>query len=115
MTNPLLAPWDAPFGLPPFDRIGETHFRPAFDAAMAAQLAEIEAIPGDPAAPDFANTIEAMERSGLSLDRVAAVFFNLVSSHTNDELHAIQREVAPKLAAHDSAILLNARLLPAGR
>ena len=110
MTNPLLAPWDAPFGLPPFDRIEEAHFRPAFAAAMAEQLAEIEAIAGDPAAPDFANTIEAMERSGLALDRVSAVFFNLTSSDTNDELQAIQREVAPKLAAHDSAILLNARL-----
>ena len=110
MTNPLLAPWDAPFGLPPFERIGEAHFGPAFATAMAQQLVEIEAIAGDPAVPDFANTIEAMERTGQALDRVAAVFFNLTSSHTNDALQAIQREVAPKLAAHDSAILLNARL-----
>ena len=110
MTNPLLAPWDAPFGLPPFDQIGEAHFRPAFAAAMAEQLGEIEAIASDPAAPDFANTVEAMERSGQALDRVSAVFFNLASSHTNDELQAIQREVAPKLAVHHSAILMNARL-----
>ncbi|MHA1527988.1 MAG: M3 family metallopeptidase [Alphaproteobacteria bacterium] len=110
MTNPLLAPWDAPFGLPPFDRIEEAHFRSAFAAAMAAQLAEIEAIANDPAAPGFANTIEAMERSGQALDRVSAVFFNLTSSHTNDELQSIQREVAPKLAAHHSAVLMNAAL-----
>jgi peptidyl-dipeptidase Dcp len=110
MTNPLLAPWDAPFGLPPFDRIEETDFLPAFDAAMAVNLSEIEAIAADPAAPDFSNTIEAMERSGQTLDRVAAVFFNLSSSHTNDALQAIQREVAPKLAAHHSAILMNAKL-----
>ena len=102
MTNPLLAPWDAPFGLPPFDQIGEAHFRPAFAAAMASRLGEIEAIASDPAAPDFTNTIEAMERSGQALDRVSAVFFNLASSHTNDELQAIQREVAPKLAVHHS-------------
>jgi peptidyl-dipeptidase Dcp len=110
MTNPLLAPWDAPFGLPPFDRIEEAHFRPAFATAMAENLSEIEAIAANPVAPDFLNTIEAMERSGQTLDRVAAVFFNLSSSHTNDELQAIQREVAPKLAAHHSAILMNAKL-----
>ena len=57
MTNPLLAPWDAPFGLPPFDRIEEAHFRPAFAAAMAENLSEIEAIAADPAPPDFTNTI----------------------------------------------------------
>ncbi len=77
---------------------------------MAEQLVEIEAIANDPAAPDFSNTIAAMERSGQALDRVAAVFFNLTASQTNDALQAIQREVAPKLAAHASAILLNARL-----
>jgi peptidyl-dipeptidase Dcp len=110
MTNPLLASWDAPFGLPPFDRIEEVHFHPAFDAAMAENLSEIEAIAADPAPPDFTNTIAAMERSGQTLDRVAAVFFNQSSSHTNDALQAIQREVAPKLAAHHSAVLMNARL-----
>ncbi len=110
MTNPLLASWDAPFGLPPFDRIEETHFVPAFAAAMAENLAEIEAISANSAAPDFTNTIEAMERTGQTLDQVAAVFFNLSSSHTNDELQAIQREMAPKLAAHHSAILMNAKL-----
>jgi peptidyl-dipeptidase Dcp len=110
MTNPLLASWDAPFGLPPFDRIAEAHFQPAFEAAMTSQLTEIEAIATDPADPDFGNTIEALERSGLALGGVAAVFFNLCSSHTNDTLQAIQREVAPKLAAHHSAILMNAPL-----
>jgi peptidyl-dipeptidase Dcp len=110
MTNPLLAPWDTPFGLPPFDRIREQHFRPAFETAMAEQLAEIEKIAADPAAPSFANTITAFERSGGTLDRVMAVFYNLCSSHTNDALQAIQREVAPKLAGHNSAILMNTPL-----
>jgi peptidyl-dipeptidase Dcp len=110
MTNPLLASWDTPFDLPPFDLIEEAHFLPAFAAAMAEQLAEIEAIVANPTPPDFANTIEAMERSGQALDRVAAVFFNLTSSHTNDDLQAIQREMAPKLAAHHSAILMNTKM-----
>ena len=109
-ANPLLATWEAPYGLPPFERIEEAHYRPAFDAAMALQLAEIEAIATDPASPNFANTIEAMERSGQALDRVSGVFFGLASSHANDALQAIQREVAPKLASHHSAILMNARL-----
>jgi len=100
MTNPLLEPWTGPFGLPPFDRIEEAHYRPAFEAAMAEHEAEIVAIADNPAPPDFANTIEAMERAGRTLDQVAAVFFGFCASHTNDALQAIQREVAPKLAAH---------------
>ena len=110
MTNPLLELWDTPFRLPPFGRIAEAHFSPAIAGAMAEQLAEIDVIADDPAVPDFANTIEAMERTGQALDRVAAVFFNLCSSHTNDALQQIQRDVAPKFAAHQSAILMNARL-----
>jgi len=110
MANPLLEPWDGPFGLPPFDRIEEAHFAPAFEAAMAEELAEVGAISDNPAAPDFANTVEAMERSGQALDRVSAMFFGLCGSHTNDALQAIQREVAPTLAAHRSAVLMEPRL-----
>jgi len=110
MSNPLLAPWDTAFGLPPFGEIAEAHFRPAFETAMAQHRAEVEAIATDPAAPDFTNTVEAMERAGQALGRIGAVFYNLCASHTNDELQAIQREVAPKLAAHHSAILMDPRL-----
>jgi len=110
MTSPLLRVWDAPFGLPPFDHITEADFAPAFEAAMVENLAEIDAITSQAASPDFDNTIGAMERSGRLLDRVAAVFFNLCSSHTNDALQAVQREMAPKLAAHHSAVLMNAAL-----
>jgi peptidyl-dipeptidase Dcp len=110
VANPLLAEWDGPFGLPPYGRISEADFAPAFEAAMAENLAEIEAIADGPAAADFANTIEAMERSGRLLDRVGTVFFNQCAAHTNDALQAIQRDVAPKLAAHRSAILLNEKL-----
>ncbi|MEM7518364.1 MAG: M3 family metallopeptidase, partial [Planctomycetota bacterium] len=89
------------------------HFRPAFDAALAEHNAEIEAIAASDTAPDFANTVEAMERSGETLDKVAAVFFNLTSSHTNEALQEIERDIAPVLSRHHSAILLDQRL--AGR
>ena len=98
MTNPLLSDWTGPFGLPPFAAIEAAHFRPAFDAALAEAAAERDAIAADPAAPDFANTIEAMERMGRSLGRVAGVFFNLVGADSTPELEAIQTEIAPRLA-----------------
>src|SRR6516165_1585701 len=96
--NPLLESWTGPFEAPPFDRIEPRQFRPAFDAALKQARAEIDAVAADPTAPTFANTIEALERSGRSLDKVASVFFNLTGAHTNDELQAIEREIAPVLA-----------------
>jgi peptidyl-dipeptidase Dcp len=106
-SNPLLADWNTPFGMPPFDQIRPEHFVPAFTAALAAHLAEIDAIAGNPAAPSFENTIEAMERGGRALDKVSSVFFGLSGAHTNDALQAIEREMSPKLAAHGNAIRLN--------
>src|ERR1700759_883184 len=97
-ANPLLEPWTGPFESPPFDRFEPRQFPPAFDAALAQARAEIDAVAANPKPPSFSNTIEAMERSGSSLDRVASVFFNLVGAHTNDELQASEREIAPKLA-----------------
>jgi peptidyl-dipeptidase Dcp len=76
-TNPLLEPWTGPFEAPPFDRFEPRHFRPAFDAALKQARAEIDSVAADPAPPSFTNTIEALERSGRSLDRIANVFFNL--------------------------------------
>ncbi len=108
--NPLLEPWTAPFEAPPFDRFEPRHFPPAFDAALKAARAEIDAVAADPAPPSFANTIEALERSGRSLDKVASVFFNLAGAATNDELQAIEREIAPKLARHRSDTYLNEAL-----
>jgi peptidyl-dipeptidase Dcp len=105
--NPLLEAWSGPFAAPPFARIRPEHFRPAFDAALAQKRAEIAAIAAEPAAPTFANTIEALERSGKALDRVEAVFFNLVGANSDDALEAIEREMAPILARERSAILLN--------
>ena len=109
-NNPLLEHWTTPFGLPPFARIGSDHFEPAIEAAMAEHLREIEAIEAYPAEPDFSNTIEALERSGEVLAQVAAVFFNLASAHTNDALQALERVIAPKLAAHGNRVHTSASL-----
>jgi peptidyl-dipeptidase Dcp len=105
--NPFLETWNTPFELPPFDRIQPEHFPPAFDRGMAEQSAEITAIAAESAAPDFANTVEALERSGGLLRRVGAVFHNLTSSATNEVLEAIDRDYAPKLAAHSMRVMLD--------
>ena len=107
--NPLLEPWGG-IGLPPFDRIKAEHFRPAFDATMAAQIAAVTAIAEAKDAPTFDNTIVALEKSGLDLDRVASVFFHLASADTNKDLQAVEREIAPLLARHGNEIYLNAPL-----
>src|SRR5208283_3214001 len=106
-SNPLLESWTGPFEAPPFERIEPKHFRPAFDVALKASRAEIDAIAANPEPPTFANTIEALERSGRSLDKVASVFFNLAGAATNDELQAIEREIAPILSRHRSETYLN--------
>ncbi|MCZ8108518.1 MAG: M3 family metallopeptidase [Burkholderiales bacterium] len=109
-TNPLLAEWKSPFGLPPFDRIKPEHFRPAFDIAFAGHRAEIAAIAGNPEPPTFANTIDALELAGERLSRVGGVFWNLAGSHTNAELQAIEREISPVAAKHYSDIGMNGAL-----
>jgi peptidyl-dipeptidase Dcp len=108
--NPLLARWSAPYGLPPFGKIRPEHFPPAFAKALKEHKAEIAAIASQSARPTFANTIAAMEKSGQLLNRVAGVFYNLAGADTNDALQEIEREMAPKLAAHESAIMLNPKL-----
>jgi peptidyl-dipeptidase Dcp len=108
--NPFFGTWTTPFGLPLFDRIRPEHFPPGFDRGMAEQLAEIEAIAEAAETPSFANTIEAMERSGRLLGRVSRVFHNLDASNTSDEIEAVARDYAPKLAQHHMRIQLNAAL-----
>ncbi len=108
--NPLLAEWTGPFEAPPFDRIDDEDFEPAFEAAMAAHAAEVEAIADNPEPPTFANTVEALERSGKLLDRVSRVFFNLNAARTSDVLQATARSVNPKLAGHRDDIMLNEKL-----
>ena len=108
--NPLLQSWTAPFEAPPFTDLRPEHYRPAFDAALAEHRGEIDAIAADPAPPSFDNTIAAMERTGQTLRRVSAVFFNLCGTDGNDATEAVEREIAPVLARHRMAILLNEAL-----
>ena len=106
-TNPLLQTWTTPFGIPPFDLIEATHFEPAFEVAIAEHLAEIATIANDPALPTFANTMEALQRSGRTLGRVGAVFDNLSSSLGGEALEAVSRVMAPILAEHGSRVALD--------
>jgi peptidyl-dipeptidase Dcp len=108
--NPFRDAWTTPFGIPPFDRIAPEHFRPAFEAGLSEQRAEIDRIAGQEDAPSFDNTLAALERSGRALKRVGGVFFNLSGADTNDALQAIERELAPVLAKHRNAIFMNEAL-----
>jgi peptidyl-dipeptidase Dcp len=109
-ANPLDRPWTTPHGAPPFASIRTEHFRPAIDKALATNLAEIDAIASSPESPTFANTIEAMERSGEDLNRVGGVLWNLTGTMSDDPLRAIERELAPVMSRHRSAIRLNPKL-----
>ena len=108
--NPFFAESPLPHRLPPFDRIDDAHYAPAFERGMADQIAEIEAIAGASEPATFENTIVALERSGQLLNRVAATFFALSSADTNDAINAIRNEMAPRLAAHTDRMLLDAGL-----
>ena len=110
MSNPLLAPWTGPYGLPPFAAIRADHFAPAFAEAMGEHLAEIEAIGSAAAAPTFANTVAALDSAGRRLERIGALFHNLTSSETSPALQAVEREMAPILASHDSRVYTHAAL-----
>jgi peptidyl-dipeptidase Dcp len=109
-ANPLLAPWDAPFAVPPLDRVRPEHFPEAFDQAVAEHRAEIDVIAGGAAAASFANTVAALERSGRLLSRVSNVFYVLAGAHTNEAIQAIERDMAPRLARHWNDIHLNEKL-----
>lgn len=108
--NPFFAPSALPLQAPDFRLIREAHYLPAFSEGMAQQLLQIETIAGRAEPPTVENTLEAMERSGEVLRRVQSVFFNLAGTDSNDALRQIQSEIAPRLAAHTDAILLNSEL-----
>jgi peptidyl-dipeptidase Dcp len=110
LENPLLKAWQTPFETPPFAEIEPPHFMAAFEQAFADHSAEIAAITHDPATPDFANTITALERSGKLLSKVAAVFYDLVSAHSSPALLEIDKEVSLRMARHWSPIMMNAVL-----
>ena len=109
-SNPFATASSLPFHYPPFDKIANEHYAPAYAEGMREQAAEIEAIANNPKAPTFDNTIVAMERSGQLLGRVSAVFGNLSGANTNEAMQAIDRDLSPKLAAHSDAIRLNEKL-----
>ena len=109
-TNPFFEPSTLPYQLPPFDRITDADYLPAFEKGMAEQRAEFDAIANNPEPPTFDNTIVAAERSGQVLLRVSNVFFNLVGANTNPQMEKVQSTVAPLLAAHADAITLDPKL-----
>ena len=109
-SNPLLQPWNTPFGLPPFEAVRPEHFEPAFDEALKQHRAEVDAIGADPQPPSFDNTIAALDRSGALLHRVENLFYNLTASETSPALQAAEMRLAPVLAAHSSAISMHAAL-----
>ncbi|WP_262248933.1 M3 family metallopeptidase [Parapedobacter soli] len=108
--NPFLTAYDTPFGVPPFDKIKDEHFKPAYEEALRQHSAEVDSIANITEAPTFENTILALEHAGGLLTRVSYVFSNLSSSTTNDVLKALDTELAPKLAAHRDDITLNDKL-----
>ena len=109
-TNPFAAPSTLPFELPPFAEIRPEHYRPGFEAGVAEHLAEIEAVVADPDAPTFANTVEALERSGRLLDRTMRVFHEMASSMGTPQLRELEAELMPAWSAHRDRVLLDQRL-----
>ncbi|MBL0162507.1 MAG: M3 family metallopeptidase [Xanthomonadales bacterium] len=109
-VNALLTASPLPMQAPPFDKITDADYQPAIEEGMRQQLAEIEKIANNPEAPNFANTFEAMEKTGELLNRAARIFFSLAQANTNDTLQAAQVALAPKMAEHADAIHLNANL-----
>ncbi len=110
MSNPLLNPWGAAFGLPPFALIRDEDFGPAFEAALGEARAAVGLVAGNPAGPTFANTIEAMEQAEGMLDRVSGVFYNLAGADSTEAREALMRELAPKMSAYSSEITNNRAL-----
>ncbi|MCD2517955.1 M3 family metallopeptidase [Massilia sp. G4R7] len=109
-SNPFAKESILPFHYPAWDKIRNEHFAPAFEEAMRQEALEIEKIANNKAAPTFENTIVAMERSGQLMNRVSTAFGTLKGSYTNPTLQALDKELAPKLSAHNDAIRLNPKL-----
>jgi len=108
--NPFFTQWDTPYGVPPFDKIKDEDFKPAFERAIEIQNEEIEAIVNNPQPATFENTVVALDRSGADLRKVSGVFFNLTEANTNENIEAINADIAPVLASHKDNIMLNAQL-----
>jgi peptidyl-dipeptidase Dcp len=109
-SNPFYAPSTLPFHAPPFDKIKDEDYQPAIEAGMAERLSEMQAIADNPSAPTFENTLVSMEKTGQLFQRALAAFGAVTGANTNPALEKVQAEEAPKLAAHQDAISLNAKL-----
>ncbi len=110
IPNPFFEEWTTPYGVPPFDRIRAYHYEPAFERAMSLHDEQIAAIVAETAEPTFANTLVPYDRAGEMLSRVGNVFEMMCAADTSDELQAVEERIAPRLAAHDDAIKMNAAL-----
>ena len=107
MENPLLTESGLPYGAPPFERIRTEHYKPAFEQAVAEAKAEIDAIVANPEAPDFANTIEALEYSGETLARVSGIFYNLLEADTDEQMQQIAEDLTPLMTDYEMYVSLN--------
>ncbi len=110
MTNPAIFNWDGPLGLPRFDAISKDDFAGAFDEALAADRADVNAIADNADAPTFDNTITALELAGEKLNRVSALFWNLTGTVSDDTLRALERDIAPRMSRHSSETASNTAL-----
>jgi peptidyl-dipeptidase Dcp len=110
MTNPLLQPWNTPFEIAPFQDISDSDFAPAFASALAEDMAETLAVAHGSDAPSFANTVEALARTGKALEKVLSVFYTVSGADSNATRENLMRDFSPKLAAHSSAIYSNKEL-----
>ncbi|PWB73639.1 peptidase M3, partial [candidate division GN15 bacterium] len=108
--NPLLVPYTTPYETPPFDKIQNAHYLPAFQEGIKQQAAEIAAIADNPSAPTFDNTVAAFDRSGELLSNVRAVFYGLLGTVTTPELQDIAKQLSPLLSTHSDNIWLNEKL-----
>ncbi|MCB0427039.1 MAG: M3 family peptidase, partial [Mangrovimonas sp.] len=104
--NPLLKDFSTPFHTAPFSKLKNEHFLPAFKQAISDAKSDIDYIVSNPEVPTFKNTIEALEFAGQQLERISAIFFNLNSAETNDEIQKIAQEVSPLLAEFSNDITL---------
>ena len=107
-SNPLIEGWDTPYGIPDFGAVKEKHYIPAFEAGVAQQQAEIDAIIANEEAPTFANVVEAYEKSGAILDRAVGVLFNLAETDGTESLQKIVEQVLPMISVHSDNIFMNA-------
>ncbi len=108
--NPLLTEYGTPYGAPPFDKIKNEHYKPAFEEGIRQARAEVDAIVNNAEEPTFANTIEALERSGKLLNNVAGIFFNLTYAEVDDEMQQISMDVSPMLTEWSNDVSLNQKL-----